>query len=308
MDEEARHLNYKKVILAVAIAVAIVLCVYIGLILPNIVKNPIENTIDNTKEQQNNEISNLTEVELEPEPILEPTPEPEPVVQEVKPYPINTPVAIEKMKNIYESSYKRVFLTFDDGPSQTVTPQILNILDTYNVKATFFVLGSRVEIYPELVREEFNRGHYVANHGYSHRYDSIYSSTNAVLNEYWKTEGIIREALGKPDYYSNVFRFPGGSNGGKYANLKANARNVLEQNNISYLDWNCLTRDAEGSFNKEQLIQNLIDTSQDKISIVVLMHDAGTKITTYEALPNVIEYFQNNGYVFETIYNILEDQ
>ena len=306
MDEEGRQLNYKKVILAVAIAVAIVLSVYIGLILPKMIKAPIqndiENNIENTQEPENNEAINVIEAELEP------TPTPEPTVEEPKPYPVNTQTTINRVKDIYISTYKRVFLTFDDGPSQTVTPEILKILDNYNVKATFFVLGSRVEIYPELVREEFEKGHYVANHGYSHRYESIYSSINAILNEYTKTENIIRNALGRQDYCSNVFRFPGGSNGGKYANLKANARGVLEQNNIAFLDWNCLTRDAEGSFSKEQLVQNLIDTSQDKISIVVLMHDAGTKVTTYEALPEVIEYFKNNGYVFETIYNLLDGQ
>ncbi len=299
MNEEERQLNYKKVVLVIAIFVAIVLCIYIGIIVPKIASNSSSNSLNN---------ENLNVIEPTPEPTPEATPEPTPIPRLLRPYPVNTPETLAKIENIYEADYKRVYLTFDDGPSETVTPQILNILDTYNIKATFFVLGSRVEIYPGLVKEEFEKGHYVANHGYSHRYESIYSSINSVLYEYWKTEGIIKEAIGKPDYYSNVFRFPGGSNGGKYANLKANAKNALAYNNIAYLDWNCLSRDAEGNFNKEELLQHVIDTSQDKISIVVLMHDAGNKITTYEALPSIIEYFINNGYVFENLYNILDGQ
>lgn len=98
------------------------------------------------------------------------------------------------------------------------------------------------------------------------------------------------------------------NHGGKYANLKAEAANLLEVNNIASLDWNCLTRDSEGNFTKEELIQNLINTAQDKNSIVVLMHDAGNKKTTYEALPEVIEYFKNNGYVFENLYDVLSGQ
>ena len=301
-QNEEKKLNYKRLILVIAIVVAIIACIYIGIILPQLVKN----------KEKNNENINTTETnternEIDMETIVVPI-DPVKTREEEKPYPIITSDGIDKIKGIYKSDYKRVFLTFDDGPSKTVTPQILTILDNYNVKATFFVLGSRVEIYPEIVKEEFDKGHYIGNHGYSHKYSYIYESVDNIINEYNGTENIIRNAIGKEDYYSNVFRFPGGSPGGKYAKIKSSAIPVLEQNNIAYLDWNCLTRDSEGSFTKEELIQNLISTAQNKESVVVLMHDAGNKQTTYEALPQVIEYFQNNGYVFENLYNILDGQ
>lgn len=298
-----KKLNYKKVILVVAIIIAIISCIYIGIILPKIVLE------QNKKEtEQNIEISekndNRDEVELD---LIGISQELIPSREETQ-YPIITSEGFEKIKNIYECDYKRVFLTFDDGPSQTVTPQILNILDKYNIKATFFVLGSRVEIYPELVKQTYEKGHYIANHGYSHKYSHIYASIQNIIDEYKGTESIIRRALEKEDYYSNVFRFPGGLPGGRYAQIKADAVPVLEANNIAYLDWNCLNRDSEGNFTKEELIQFTKDTSQEKNSVVVLMHDAGTKITTYEALPEIIEYFQNQGYVFETLYDILDGQ
>ena len=89
----------------------------------------------------------------------------------------------ENVKNIYHSETKRAFLTFDDGPS-SVTNTILDVLKQENVKATFFVLGSRVEAKPDVVKRIYDEGHYIANHGYSHVYENIYASPQAVLDEY----------------------------------------------------------------------------------------------------------------------------
>lgn len=135
--------------------------------------------------------------------------------------------AQEKVTNIYYSDEKIAYLTFDDGPSRNVTPQILDILKEENVPATFFVLGSRVDLLPELVQREYNEGHYIANHGYSHEYSQIYASTDNVFGEYAQCENSIKNALGNPNYNSYLFRFPGGSSGGRYADLKNSAKSVL---------------------------------------------------------------------------------
>lgn len=115
------------------------------------------------------------------------------------------------IENIYSSEEKRVFLTFDDGPTTSVTPFILDLLKQENIKATFFVLGNRAKSNPDLIKREFEEGHYIANHGYTHKYSSIYVSSQTVLDEYNYTESCIQEALQNPDYHSRVFRFPGGS-------------------------------------------------------------------------------------------------
>lgn len=116
---------------------------------------------------------------------------------------------IDKIDNIYSSSeQKRVFLSFDDGPSKTVTPLILDLLKQENIKATFFVLGNRVEQNPEILKRIYEEGHYIANHGYSHKYSSIYTSIQSVLDEYNKTEQCIKTALNNEEYNSRVFRFP----------------------------------------------------------------------------------------------------
>ena len=213
---------------------------------------------------------------------------------------------IEAVNQIYHSEEKRVFLTFDDGPSQAVTPFILDLLKQENIKATFFVLGDRVVSNPELVKRAYEEGHFIANHGKSHVYKEIYSNPQNVLEEYNYTNQVIRDAIGNPDYHSRVFRFPGGSKGGYYSEIKAQAVTLLNQNGIASLDWNCLSRDAEGAKTKEELIQNVITTMGTKQSVVILMHDASNKILTYEALPEIIAYLRGNGYTFCSLQDVLD--
>ena len=205
---------------------------------------------------------------------------------------------VERVSHIYNSDYRRVFLTFDDGPSKSVTIPILDILKQNNVKATFFVLGSNAERYPE--------GHYIANHSFTHVYSNIYSSPQAVLDEYNRTEIAIKNAIGDQTYNSRVFRFPGGTSGGKYANIKAEAVNLLNQNNVAHLDWNALTADAAGLDNVNDMMNYVETTMGNKNSVVILMHDIGTKKSTYELLPQLIQALKEKGYVFENIYDILK--
>lgn len=213
---------------------------------------------------------------------------------------------VENVDDIYNGEEgKRVFLTFDDGPSTSVTPHILDTLKKYNIKATFFVLGNRVSDNAELIKREYNEGHYIANHGYSHRYDKIYASSKNVLKEYNKTEQEIKKALGDENYSSNLFRFPGGSIGGEYDKIKEKAKIDLERNQIAYLDWNALTNDAAGAYTKEKIIKNLKKTVENKNNVVVLMHDAPDKILTYETLEDIIKYLQEKGYSFKNMYDLM---
>ena len=240
-------------------------------------------------------------VELEPEVIKE-------EVQLLSRIPVYNDNAKVRLDNIYVpiGDEKVCFLTFDDGPSSNITPQILQILRTLDVKATFFVLGSRVELYPELVKQAYDEGHYIANHGYSHNYQSIYSSPQAVLDEYNKTEGIIRNAIGVSEYSSHLFRFPGGSEGGKYSKLKSEAKVLLEQNYVSHINWNCLSNDAVGKPTHESLIRDFKSTANGKAKIVSLMHDAGTKQMTADTLTEIINFLRDNGYTFKNFYDIMD--
>lgn len=212
---------------------------------------------------------------------------------------------IDKIDNIYNGEEgKRVFLTFDDGPSEAVTPKVLDILDKYDIKATFFVLGCNVKSHPDIVKRAYDSGHYIANHGYSHKYSKIYKDTNAVLEEYNKTEEAIGKAIGNSEYSSNLFRFPGGSYGGPYENIKKKARKELNKQGIAYLDWSALTYDAEGADNEKEVLANLKETMNGWDNVVILMHDAPDKEITYKTLEAVIEYLQDKGYAFENIYDL----
>lgn len=213
---------------------------------------------------------------------------------------------LERFNNIYKhQDNKRVFLTFDDGPSQAVTPYILDLLKQENIKASFFVLGVKAEANPDILKREYNEGHFIGNHGYSHKYKEIYATSQAVLDEYNKANQIIKDALGNQNYNSLVFRFPGGSSGGPYHDVKKEAKELLKQNGIASLDWNALTNDAAGASTKDEIMQNFYDTVEGKTSVVLLMHDASDKILTYECLPDIIKYFKDNGYTFESLYDVL---
>lgn len=210
----------------------------------------------------------------------------------------------KKVVNVYFEEAKKVYLTFDDGPS-ILTPEVLDILKKYNVKATFFVLGSNVEKHPEIVKRAYDEGHFIANHSYSHVYSQIYSSPQATLDEYNKTLELIRKAIEVPNYNPHLFRFPGGSSGGKYDSVKKEAINLLKENGITHTNWNCLTGDAAGSNTIEAMWKELNETAQGDDNLVILMHDAGDKQTTVEFLPQLIEKYQAEGYEFCTYYDVM---
>ena len=212
----------------------------------------------------------------------------------------------QNIENIYHSDKKQAFLTFDDGPS-SVTPRILDTLKQENVKATFFVLGSKVKEKPDLVKRMYDEGHFIANHGYSHVYSSIYSSPQAVLDEYNACNEEVRKAIGEEEYNSHLFRFPGGIAGGPYAELKCQANELLMQNNIVHVDWNALNGDAEtNNLSVDFEIQRLNETTQNKNSIVILMHDSPLKSVTADALPQIITTLRNQGYEFKNFYEIIK--
>lgn len=212
----------------------------------------------------------------------------------------------ENIKHIYSADTKRAFLTFDDGPSSN-TSQILDILKERGIKATFFVLGSNVEDHPEIVKRMYEEGHFIANHGYSHVYSTIYQSAETVLNEYNQCNQAIRNAIGEQEYNSHLFRFPGGFSGGKYAEIKKQADTLLLQNNIVHVDWNALNGDSETrNPTIEYEMQRITETTTNKNSVVILMHDAKAKKVTVEALPGIIDYLVGQGYVFKNFYEIIK--
>lgn len=187
-------------------------------------------------------------------------------------------------------SVRTVYLTFDDGPSDRVTPKILKILSEENVRATFFIVGRQAETRKGIVKSAFDDGHTIAVHSYSHVYKNIYSSVNALIEDIDKCNKLIKEVTGK---YSYLYRFPGGSYG-----LPNHFVSAVTNHGLRYVDWNASTLDAEMDATPEQILENCISTSANTENVVLLAHDSTTKTATAQALKMVIEYYKGNGYVF----------
>lgn len=217
---------------------------------------------------------------------------PEKPEQEVK---LDT--AILKKDNV-----KTCYLTFDDGPTLSVTPRILDTLRRYNVKATFFMVGTLIENNKSMARRVYDEGHCLANHSYAHNYSDLYADKDTFMNEINKTFELIREVMGKEDC-PKIFRFPGGGfNAGSYGAAKQDYKLVLKENGIRYCDWNALNGDAEGKKRTaEELAERVKKTTNGKEDVVILMHDAAAKSTTADALPYVLEYLISEGYKFKTL-------
>lgn len=201
-----------------------------------------------------------------------------------------------------ENSKRRIaYLTFDDGPSEN-TRKILDILDKYNVKATFFVIyhkGMDSE-YKEIV----NRGHTIALHSYTHKYRTIYKSEEAFFDDLQQIHDYVESVTGVD---SRIMRFPGGSSNtisNKYCKdiMKKLKPDVLERGYI-YHDWNVDSTDASGNNRDvEVLLKNVKKNLTSYRQVDVLMHDTGRmKQTTVEALPSIIEYIRSQGYEMEAI-------
>ena len=201
---------------------------------------------------------------------------------------------------------KIVFLTFDDGASTTVTPEILKVLDKEGVKATFFLTGENIERGGDrarkLVKQEFNAGHALANHSYTHDYKYLYPNRTLDLEafkaDFKRTDDLLKEII-SPYFSTRVIRCPGGHMSWKGMDA---LDTYLDENNMASIDWNALNADAEGRKKDAQgLVDYAIKSSEGKEMVVLLMHDTYGKEETAKALPQIIKYFKDNGYKFKTL-------
>lgn len=193
---------------------------------------------------------------------------------------------------------KIIYLTFDDGPSR-YTEKILNILDRYNAKATFFVIGDNPE-YFDLIKETNDRGHTIGLHTYSHDYEKIYSSSKSYYEDLEQIANLCKEQIG---FIPKYIRFPGGSSNEISRKYNVGIMSFLTKDVIKkgyqYYDWDISSSDGEGTISTQKIIKEATASKENNISI--LFHDANGKQTTVAALPAIIEYYQSLGYRFAAI-------
>lgn len=178
---------------------------------------------------------------------------------------------------------KLVYLTFDDGPSK-YTDDILDILDEYNVKASFFVVAK--DGYEDQYRRIVNDGHTLGMHSYTHVYSSIYESKTSFSLDITNISDFLYEITGeKPLFY----RFPGGSSNQVSKVSKDDMFDILNAKKLIYYDWNVTSQDASGGkLSATQITDNVISGIEQKDMSVCLMHDSGEKASTVEALPMIL--------------------
>lgn len=213
---------------------------------------------------------------------------------------------INQIESITKNNEKIAYLTFDDGPTISCTPKILDVLKEEDIKATFFVIGKYVDKHPEIVKRAYEEGHYIANHGYDHNNSNLYKSDESFINEVKKTDIAIGNAIGVPDYCSHIFRFPNGFMSANNKSKKKHAVQLFLDMNYTYIDWNCLTRDSEKKYTNEQLLNNLKKTAKDKGTLIVLMHDTKDVNDSSAVLKQSIEYLKSQGYQFQNFYSLIE--
>lgn len=196
-----------------------------------------------------------------------------------------------------ETEEKVVYLTFDDGPSSN-TQAVLDILDRYNAKATFFVTNINPD-YANMIKVAYDKGHTIGLHTYSHDYGAVYASVDAYFSDLDAIGQLVQQQIG---YVPCFIRFPGGSSNTVSAEYSSGIMSTLVQEvqnrGYQYYDWNSSSGDGAVRSTAELIDQG---TAWDGNNLVFLSHDANSKESTVDALPTIIEHYQSMGYAFKAL-------
>lgn|GEM_PF-2522317 len=232
-----------------------------------------------------------------PEPTPLPTEAPIPTPEITDPVvtaspPAKEPVATDQpgQGTDHENSDKKyVVLTFDDGPDTKYTPAILDILKQYNVKATFFVVGTQVEKHGSVLQRILNEGHSIGNHSYNHA-NLTKLSNKEIVKQIEQADDLIKAVIGfKPTW----IRAP-------YGAVNDIVKESMEDDDRSFIGWDVDTRDWAGSSVEEMRANINENTKSDSI---ILMHSFGGKHikNTVELLPYIIQDLKDKGFTLVTL-------
>ncbi|MBQ8334500.1 MAG: polysaccharide deacetylase family protein [Clostridia bacterium] len=227
--------------------------------------------------------------------------------------PVTLYVSNQKPAKTAADGDNLVYLTFDDGPTLSDTGELLDVLDTYGVKAAFFVTGEAVAKYPESAREIVGRGHLLGCHSVTHKYEKIYENAAALEAEMIEWEAIVADA--GITLRQKLFRFPGGSVSGyltDYKRLTMTA--MLTERGYTIYDWNVVTNDSLLSLRPDGVTtyDYIRDTFAETLAqcvrenegksgapVIILMHE--TVPETVDLMPWLLGYLIGEGYTFGSL-------
>lgn len=188
-----------------------------------------------------------------------------------------------------EASEKKVYITFDDGPT-FITEKLLDVLKNENVKATFFVVGKEIEGREAILKRIYEEGHSIGLHTYSHNLRKIYGSKESFISEMTKTSDKIKEVTGTSP---KIIRFPGGSSHRLNESLLAS----IHENGFKVYDWTSDIYDGEyPGLSVYRLTENAKKSKGNPLDVIILMHCNSNNKNTVRALPQIIKYYREKGY------------
>ncbi|MDO5545376.1 MAG: polysaccharide deacetylase family protein [Eubacteriales bacterium] len=205
----------------------------------------------------------------------------------------NVEVVTQPWQDTVYPEGKVVYLTFDDGPS-AYTAELLDVLDAYGAKATFFVVGSGNG---SMMRQIVNRGHSIGIHSVSHNYDQIYASPEAYFDDLMNMQSIIYDNTGVK---TTLMRFPGGSSNlvsrHSCEGIMTFLTQAVQDAGFQYFDWNVYSGDAGETKKTEKVADNVIEGIQQHRVSIVLQHDIHSY--SVDAVEDILSWGKRNGYRF----------
>jgi peptidoglycan/xylan/chitin deacetylase (PgdA/CDA1 family) len=235
--------------------------------------------------------------------VLPPTPELAGEAERVKAKTLTPAPSAEPSPSPPQPEYLRIaYITIDDGPSRNITPEMLDILQSHSVAATFFVLprANMGDLYERIISD----GHALGNHTYSHEYRTLYSaeSADAFRADVIKMHDYIKTRYG---YEMTVFRFPGGTMG-RPENIITPRKEILGELGYRWFDWDASFADTSPSPSAKDpdvLARNALRAADGRERLIILLHDSEDKTASANALDKVISALKERGYTFDTLEN-----
>lgn len=184
------------------------------------------------------------------------------------------------------NSERKIYLTFDDGPTLTITEWVLDELEKQDAKATFFCIGNNIEKHPEIFEKIINKGHSVGNHTFNHL-----NGWKTNTDKYIENTKICESAI--YNLQSKIFRPP-------YGKIKISQSIKLRNLGYKIIMWDVLSADFDKEVSPEKCLKNVIENTES--GSIIVFHDSNKAFTNLKhTLPIALKYWKEKGFIFEVI-------